>query len=168
MKGRLLSAALSAYLVLCTQTVFAQAPSENQFEDWRVSCRETETGRHCQLSQAVPLVEDGQAVVLLSVSRDEKTGQSYAVATTPAEVYLAPGIEIRVDGGRPFKVLYEFCNANGCYAGFKLSENVLRAFRRGIEAKVRVWAGKTKAVDLPISLRGFTAAFRHYQAEMSP
>lgn len=121
----------------------------------------------CQMVQSVSVSDGGRAVFLLSISPGHDAGANYAVVTVPVGVYLAPGIEIRVDRRRAFKVLYEICDRTGCHAGFKLSGPVLRAFRNGMDAKVRVWTAKTQAVEFAVSLRGFSAAYRYYQSEIS-
>jgi invasion protein IalB len=142
-------------------------PDEQVFTDWRVLCQPSGETSTCQMLQSASASEDGPTVFLLSISPGEDAGTSYAVVTVPVGVYLAPGIEIRVDRRRPFKVLYEICDLSGCHAGFKLSGSVLNAFRQGVDAKVRVWTAKTQAVEFPVSLRGFSAANRYYQEKIS-
>ena len=139
------------------------------FSDWQVLCHVTGDARSCQMLQSAPANKGGQAVLLLSVSPGQEgaSKNDYAVMTVPVGVYLAPGIEIRVDNKRPFKVLYEVCDRAGCHAGFKLSGAVLTAFQKGNEAKVRVWTAKSKAVEFPVSLKGFSNAYRHYRGEVS-
>lgn len=154
------------------QSAFAQPelnqPDEHVFTDWRVLCQSVEEATtDCQMLQSASTSADGPAVFLLSVSTGRDTGANYAVVTVPVGVYLTPGIEIRVDQHRPFKVLYEICDRAGCHAGFKLSGSVLNAFRQGVDAKVRVWTAKTQAVEFPVSLRGFSAAYRYYQDQVS-
>lgn len=161
-----------AALLIFGQSAFAQTepvqPDEQVFTDWRVLCQPSEeTKTTCQMLQSASASEDGLTVFLLSISPGEEDGASYAVVTVPLGVYLAPGVEIRVDRRRPFKVLYEICDRAGCHAGFKLSGSVLSAFRNGLDAKVRVWTAKTQAVEFPVSLRGFSAAYRHYQEQVS-
>ena len=139
------------------------------FSDWQVLCHFTGEARSCQMLQSAPASRGGQAVFLLSIApgQDSASNDDYAVMTVPVGVYLAPGIEIRVDNKRPFKVLYEVCDRAGCHGGFKLSGAVLTAFQKGIEAKVRVWTAKSKAVEFPVSLQGFSNAYRHYRGEVS-
>ncbi|WP_150526562.1 invasion associated locus B family protein [Roseibium sediminis] len=147
------------------------APSNDSevFSDWQVTCVPQGEGRACQMVQTAAASKGGQAIFLLSISRGQEgvSENDFAVMTVPVGVYLAPGIEIRVDNKRPFKVLYEVCDRAGCHAGFKLSGVVLTAFQKGIEAKVRVWTARSKAVEFPVSLRGFSNAYRHYRGEVS-
>jgi invasion protein IalB len=142
----------------------AEPPSAGEvFSDWRVLCQPVEQDVACQMIQSVAAEENGPPVFLLSVSDDEGTDQSYAVITVPVGVYLAPGIELHVDKRRPFKVLYEVCDQLGCHAGFRMNGDVLAAFRRGLEVKARVWTARDKAIDFPVSLRGFTAAYNRFR-----
>ena len=160
-----------AAIVILGQSAAAQTElaqfDEQVFKDWRVLCQSSSEAGTCQMLQSASASEGGPAVFLLSISPGEEAGTSYGVVTVPIGVYLASGIEIRVDRRRPFKVLYEICDRAGCHAGFRLSGSVLNAFRQGIDAKVRVWTGRSQAVDFPVSLRGFSAAYRHYQEQVS-
>jgi invasion protein IalB len=138
------------------------------FEDWRVLCQSADEHTICQMLQSASVTEDGTEAFLLSISPDQDGTTSSAVVTVPIGVYLAHGIEIRVDQRRPFKVLYEVCDrSSGCHAGFKLSGAALSAFKQGLEARVRVWTSNTQAVEFPVSLRGFSAAYSHYKSEIS-
>ncbi|WP_286906373.1 invasion associated locus B family protein [Roseovarius sp.] len=163
---RLYAAALTAGPLLLGHMSHAETralPEAEVFTDWRVLCQQGESGRTCQMLQSASAGNAAASVFLLSISPGQVAGTSYAVVTVPVGVYLAPGIEIRVDHRRPFKALYEICDRTGCHAGFKLSGKVLDAFRQGLDAKVRVWTGQSQAVEFPVSLRGFSAAYRYYQ-----
>ena len=165
-RGRLNQLAMSFGLILFQSAASAQVaepqPTEEVFSDWRVLCQPSKQGETCQMVQSAAAQTDGPPVFLMSVS--EATDQSYAVMTVPVGVYLAPGIELHVDNRRPFKVLYEVCDQLGCHAGFRLSGDVLSAFRRGLDVRARVWTARDKAVDFPVSLRGFIAAHNRLQA----
>lgn len=138
--------------------------SQTNFQDWQLDCVADVSGEDiCQLSQAAGVEDDDGSVFLLSISKGEDGRESFAVITVPLGVYLAPGVELRVDNRRPFRVLYEICDTQACYAGFEMSDQVLSAFRRGLDARFRVWVGREQAVEFPVSLRGFSAAWRTYE-----
>lgn len=151
---------------LSSGIAFAEDAAEVAFTDWRVTCQAVDAGKACQMLQTGAARGEGQDAFLLSISRNDDT--NYGVMTLPVGVYLRHGIELRVDQRRPFKVHYEVCDQTLCHAGFKLDGAVLRAFRQGLTATARVWVGSTQAVEFPISLRGFSAAFNYYQTETSP
>ena len=155
--------AIAAEPLIALAQVAEPQSTEEVFSDWRVLCQPVEEDVACQMMQSLAAEENGLPVFLLSVSGDEDSGQSYAVITVPIGVYLAPGIELHEDNRRPFKVLYEVCDQLGCHAGFRMGGDVLTAFQKGLEVRARVWTARDKAVDFPVSLRGFTAAYNRFK-----
>ncbi|WP_299288156.1 invasion associated locus B family protein [uncultured Tateyamaria sp.] len=148
-------------------TPVSASVDEQQFSDWRVVCSTGDAPKTCQLLQAAQAAPGAADVFLLTITPDA-AADDFAVITVPLGVYLVPGIEIQVDERRPFKVLFEICDQRACYAGFRLAGPVFAAFRQGLDAKVRVWTGREKAVEFPVSLRGFSAAMAHYEAQTAP
>lgn len=135
------------------------APAKDRvFGDWTLRCAAS-----CQMFQTASLAEGAQNTLLLSLAPGEGDGAYYGVLSVPLGVYLVPGTEIRVDRRRPFRVLYEICDHAACHAGFRLSGDVLAAFRKGLEAKVRVWVAREQAAEFTLSLRGFSDCFAALQ-----
>lgn len=143
------------------------AKSEAVFKDWRVVCSEADTANSCQMLQSRPATTGGDEIFLLSISKAAEAQNLSAVISVPLGVYLAPGVEIHLSGQRPFKVRYEICDQSSCHAGFQLKGAVLRSFKRGSEAKFRIWTAKSKAVEFPVSLQGFTAGFADLSARIA-
>jgi invasion protein IalB len=133
------------------------------FEDWQISCLTGAPPSQCQMLHTAAAQQDENLAFLLTVSARAEDQAHYGVITVPVGVYLANGIEIFVDGRRPFKVLFEICDQRGCYAGFRLDGEVLAAFRAGQSARFRVWTGRSEAVEFPVSLKGFTAGWTTFQ-----
>ena len=132
----------------------AAPPADRAFEDWTLRCAAT-----CQMFQTASLAGGAGSTLLLSIAPGEDGASQYGVLSAPLGVYLVPGVEIRVDDRRPFKVLYEICDGAACHAGFRLSGEVLAAFRQGLEAKVRVWVSRDQAAEFTLSLRGFSKGY---------
>jgi invasion protein IalB len=85
-------------------------------------------------------------------------GPAVAIVSIPLGGYIAPGIEMRVDGRRPYKLLVETCNPAGCHAGFPISGRLERELRSGRALRFRTWTAKDQPTDVTVSLRGFSAA----------
>lgn len=149
----------AAVLIAVLWAGFAFAAAETVFKDWRILCAQGDAAKTCQMLQSQPATTGGADVFLISLNQSEGTQDISAVVSVPLGVYLAPGIEIHVAGRRPFKVLYEICDQTSCHAGFKLKGSVLASFKKGSEAKFRVWTAKSKAVEFPVSLNGFSAGY---------
>ena len=104
-----------------------------------------------------------QASFALSITQNTEGSGATAVISVPLGVYLAHGILIDVDGGRPFQARYEICDRSTCFAGFQMSDRVLSAFKRGLNARLRVWVGRERAAVFEVSLKGFSAAWSALQ-----
>lgn len=110
---------------------------------------------NCRLAQHHAVADTKEALLIANVLVNEQ-GRPVAILSVPAGVYLAPGILIRVDSNKPFKLLYETCNPSGCHAGFELKPSVLNAFKRGAVAEIRFFNPQQKSIDVKVSLAGFT------------
>jgi Invasion associated locus B (IalB) protein len=67
---------------------------------------------------------DGHTVSLVEMLSSPKSQGAVAGVSVPKGVYLAPGIELKADGGQGFKLLYETCSENGGHAGYKVTGDI--------------------------------------------
>jgi invasion protein IalB len=81
-----------------------------------------------------------------------------AVVSVPRTVYLAPGIELKVDNGQGFKLLYETCNDQGCHAGYRVTGDIATALKKGQIAAHKIFDSAQKPTVLNASLKGFGKA----------
>lgn len=168
-------ALLCAGLVLApaalAETELSDASATETFEDWTLRCDVTEQGseepssasQRCQLIQTASAASGSDDVFLLSIASSAPGAPATAVVTLPLGVYLANDIHIYVDGRQAFVLRYEICDQSACYAGFEMQDALVSSWRRGIEARFRVWTGREQAVEFPVSLRGFTAAWAAFE-----
>lgn len=119
----------------------------------------TATPRDCKLVQRLAVKETGETVFMTTVLPAARKGQFVSILSAPPGGYLVPGMEMKIDNGQKYKVLFETCNAAGCHGGFEMGGTLLRQFQTGREATVRVWTTKAKSADVKISLSGFPKAF---------
>lgn len=152
--------AFVALAALAGSGVASQAQTETnsvleRFTDWELICPAEES---CRIAQRLAAPETGDTLFVISALPAREGGPLVGIVSVPLRGYLAPGIELRVDEGRAFRILYETCDPSGCHAGFPLEGEVLAAFRRGLDARFRVWTAQERPVDVGVSLRGFTRA----------
>jgi Invasion associated locus B (IalB) protein len=95
---------------------------------------------------------------MVSVLPAKQPGLEAAIISTPLGGYLAPGMELRIDKGRPARLLYETCNQAGCHGGFALTGRMREALFNGKRLQVRLWTAKEKPVDVEVSLNGLAPA----------
>ena len=67
---------------------------------------------------------------------------------------------IQVDDGEIHSFEIERCLQSGCKAGFPLAEDMVRSFKRGLVAEVVMRDASRRPITIPVSLRGFTAAYQ--------
>jgi invasion protein IalB len=147
--------------------VWAQSPpvaaaatgSVERIGDWELVCPAPATTSKpaCRLIQnhAAP---NGQTALLVTVLASDKAKGPVAVVSVPRGVYLAPGIEMKIDGGPSFKLLYETCDETGCHAGYKVAGDIATALKKGKLADHKVFDSKQQPVSVPVSLTGFGKA----------
>jgi len=154
----------------------AQESSElHRFGDWEVLCGSLAAAelprtasasnaatRGCRAVQRLTIKETGEAVFILSVLPGDKAGL-VAIASIPLGGYLVPGIEVAVDGKKPYKLLIETCTSGGCHAGFLLTGQISKDMRAGKSASFRIWSSKSQSSDVKVSLNGLADALSYLE-----
>lgn len=134
-------------------------PSAMRFGGWEFSCSLRGEATSCRAIQRLVEKERGETVFLATILPAEQKGHYVGIFSAPLGGYLTPGMELKVDRGKPFRVLFETCNAAGCHGGFEMSGRVLKEMRSGKELAVRLWTTKNRPVDIKVTLEGFVQAF---------
>lgn len=137
--------------------------------DWEQRCIKAAEGEaeDCSIYQ---LLRDGggQPVSEITIaSLDDGrvvNGQALVAGITvvaPLETLLTQQLTLSVDGGDAQRYPFTFCNRGGCLARIGFTQAEVDAFKRGNAANLRLVpaAAPDQAVDLQISLSGFTAGF---------
>ncbi|MGJ8545501.1 MAG: invasion associated locus B family protein [Sulfitobacter sp.] len=143
-----------------------QPYTRENFDEWELRCIKGEEGAEadepCQMYQ---LLDDGEGVPVAEVSlfRLPGSGKAEAGATivVPLETSLPQQLNIAVDGGKPRRYPYAFCNPVGCYARLGLTPADVTAFKNGAKATITIVPALApdQKVLLNLSLKGFTAAY---------
>ena len=147
----------------------AEVPKIQRFGDWEVVCNAADQGsaspsgnqppveKACKAVHRLTVQDTNETVFVLTILPGERDF-SVAIVSVPLGGYIVPGIELSVDGGKPYKLLIETCTTAGCHAGFTLEGRVDKELRSGKRASFRVWTSKTKPTDVSVSLIGFADA----------
>ncbi len=101
--------------------------------------------------------EKVQRIMSTAIGHFGKDRRLSVLFTVPLGVFLPAGLRLKVDGHDDTKRLpYQFCNRDGCRAGFVLDEPWFGLFKGGLKATVTVRMPGGKDVTVPLSLKGFT------------
>lgn len=130
-----------------------------RFQDWTARCEKPDDKRpqRCFIFQVIKDKKSDQPLLQMAVGYLPENNQPAAIYTVPLGVALIKGISIKIDNQELGRVAYETCIQGGCIAGFLLTPERLEAFKRGSKSQLTLYDATGKAIDLEISLKGFTA-----------
>jgi len=146
---------------LVPATALAEPKNGQVFQDWAVRCQKNPQNpavEVCLIAHAAINAETQKPVMQMEVALVGQEATPVAVITVPLLVRLPPGVRLQIDAGQPMSIPYELCNPEGCKARFQLDETILAAFRKGTGGKVAVQVPPAREIEIPFSLKGFTAA----------
>lgn len=148
--------------VLLTWIVVASAaPEDGQtFKDWQMRCdKPTEPEKEsCFMYQNLMLKEGSRQLLNVAVAYPPNQRIPVAILTIPLGISLPPGISVKVDDGEAIRLAVEYCVQQGCKTALRLNEKWLGLFKAGHQAQVTFHDGTRRAITVPVSLNGFTAA----------
>ena len=150
------------WLIFCfTNPVYAKPEHGKKFKDWTVACEKLPTSGEeiCNIVQNVTNDSD-KVVMQIAIGYRPKSEEVQALITLPLGVVLQPGIELTAGTAKPFRVPYSVCVQHGCVAITKLSDEVIKGMQAGSKGSVKFAAARQQVVEIPVSLSGFTAAFK--------
>lgn len=176
----------SFFWVLCAalflSSIDTAAATSTRFDDWELICPEgktatekspVETGkdparltslatpesdRSCRLQQAQAVSGGKDVVFLFNIVMQRK--KTVAIISTPLNVYLPAGLELRIDGGGVRRAVFETCNVTGCHAGFALDGALLAGLRRGKALVVTLKDSKISKIPVRVSLTGIASGLK--------
>lgn len=133
------------------------------FDKWEQRCMKKADGSDpCQLYQ---LLQDanGNDVAEISFFNLPTGSQAAAGATfmAPLETLLTANVKIGIDGRQPKVYPFSFCTKVGCVARMGFTTEEMASLKKGTTATLTIVpaAAADKVVDLPLTLKGFTAGY---------
>lgn len=139
----------------------AEKPAETKkFDDWVVACGvpKDATKKVCQAVQTLTNKEDGKRVMQIMVGYPNEGAEPIAVFVLPLGYLLQAGGKFELDGKEIGVLGAERCVQTGCIVPLQLDKDMLAKFKAGTGGKIVVMIAKDRTIDLPVSLKGFSAA----------
>lgn len=136
-----------------------------RFDDWLVRCDQDqgEPERCFMVQNVLAQNDEGKRIPLLNViiGHGQTDGEQITVMqfTVPLGLYLPSGIAFDVGQGEPVRIAIEVCTNKACVARYRLDEATRIAMQKGDRATVQLVQANRKAIDVPVSLKGFTKAY---------
>lgn len=142
----------------------AQNPHGKIYDSWRIQCNSaTGAPSACRMFQNVVVKDSREPILRFFVGYTEESTAPIGLFVVPLGINLPSGITLKIDDGQTYELTVEVCLPNGCQVRFGFDENFLNLFRRGNGATVSFFGGNRQPFDIPVSLKGFTAALEAIQ-----
>ncbi len=174
-----IASTLSLLAVLAASPAFAQdaATADNVFPtseeiadetngvvahhgDWEIRCNPD--GENCRLFQAGFDVDGNEiANISLQTLPEGSAAVLGVVVVTPLLTLLPRGVTMGVDEGVPASYPYSWCDRQGCFARFGMTQGQVDSMKAGNAAYLSLYTivDQSKEIRADVSLVGFTAAF---------
>lgn len=143
----------------------AQNPHGQVFDSWRVQCNSaTGAPSACRMFQNVVLKESREPILQFFVGFPDQSKFPVGLFVVPLGIHLPSGVRLTIDDGQAYELSVEVCLPQGCQIRFGFDDNFLALFKRGSGATVSFFGGaKRQPYNVPVSLKGFTAALAAVQ-----
>jgi invasion protein IalB len=135
--------------------------------DWNIACNKKTS--ECAIGQNVE--QNGQRIASIwghPVDKGDAVVGLYL--SLPANVDLSSGVIISIDGKKPLKYGYHFCEPNFCNVSVGLSQQTLSEYQKGTTGEVSFYLANSPTVrhSFKFSLRGFSSALKEVRKRGYP
>lgn len=161
-RARLGGSALLAGVLLGLAALAGAQEATRTFDDWTLSCGTPQGSdkEMCSAAQVVQNKETEKSLLAAVVGYIPGTQDMAMEFTVPLGVILPAGIRLQVDDSEEIgRAPYLMCTPQGCTGIWKLEDQAVAALKKGLTLKVIVLNSQQRPVAVPVSLRGFTAAY---------
>lgn len=128
------------------------------FEDWQVICTAAASKPNCVIRQT-QAQQNGQRVLEVALAPAKDKGAVMGALSLPFGLALARGVTLQVDDAAPGEPLaFSTCMPSGCIVPLELDTATVATLNKGTSLKLAATSIENKAVQFPVSLKGFAAA----------
>lgn len=126
---------------------------------WTLRCEALGAHHECILLQNLVLGASGQTVLQFAIGYAPGDPTPTVLMSLPLGIALPPGVTIRIDDGKPATFPVERCEPAGCRAGMKLRQQTIDQLSAGHELTITFYDAEREAIEVPVSLAGFSSGF---------
>jgi invasion protein IalB len=128
------------------------------YDSWRLACPAISAKQgSCALGQDIVNSQNGTSIAHLVLLKAD--GKLTLSITVPHNVLLDPGLGLQFGKERFDAFPYETCEARGCIVLMPADDKLIAKLSSNQDARLVLASIEGKAVALPISLKGFAAAW---------
>ena len=151
-------------LVQASKPAIGEGYLREKYGEWELRCIKAEVMKdeECRVFNFL-VDQDGNTIAQLDMQFLSTGGKAVAGVdiATPLGSLLTAQVVLKIDAGKAKRYPYTWCDQQGCYARFGMTQEEIEAMKRG--AKANVIISSVSAPDQPLSmdlsLSGFTAVW---------
>ena len=135
------------------------------YKDWVKRCASEGTFKdRCYISQQLSLNDTGEPLFNITVGYPLNEKQPLVLVSTPLGVYLPAGVEMKVDDLEPHRIVFAYCNTEGCHGYYRMPAKLVTEFKQGRWLRVTFLDGTRRGHQFDVSLNGFTASLKSLES----
>ncbi len=135
--------------------------SMTSYQDWRTACPPASVKEQsCQVIEEMLDNNTRAPVVRIAITKEEN--KEVIGITLPLGVALEPGLKLTLGKDAALDVPFRTCSAVGCFAVMPVTDKLMASFKAAEDGKITAYGLDGKAVDIPMSFKGYSDALRAY------
>ena len=151
-------------LVQASKPAFGEGYLREKYGEWELRCIKAEVMKEEECRVFNFLVDqDGNTIAQLDMQALSAGGKAVAGVdiATPLGSLLTAQVVLKIDAGKAKRYPYTWCDQQGCYARFGMTQEEIDAMKRGAKANVTILsvAAPDQPLSMDLSLSGFTAVW---------
>jgi invasion protein IalB len=129
---------------------------------WITQCTKEgqQKDRDCKIEQTIILKKTQQRILSVIVRVPAESPNPAMMIHLPLGFFLPNGVSLQLDQEVSLNLNVQTCDANGCYCGTPISENMLVAMKTGNRMMVSFQSLAKETVSIPVPLAGFAIAYQ--------
>ncbi|MDG1236768.1 MAG: invasion associated locus B family protein [Amylibacter sp.] len=151
-------------LVQASKPAIGEGYLREKYGEWELRCIKAEVMKEEECRVFNFLVDqDGNTIAQLDMQVLSAGGKAVAGVdiATPLGSLLTAQVVLKIDAGKAKRYPYTWCDQQGCYARFGMTQEEIDAMKRGAKANVTILsvAAPDQPLSMDLSLSGFTAVW---------
>ena len=154
----------SEELVQASKPAIGEGYLREKYGEWELRCIKAEVMKdeECRVFNFL-VDQDGNTIAQLDMQFLSTGGKAVAGVdiATPLGSLLTAQVVLKIDAGKAKRYPYTWCDQQGCYARFGMTQEEIDAMKRGAKANVTILsvAAPDQPLSMDLSLSGFTAVW---------
>ena len=151
-------------LVQASKPAIGEGYLREKYGEWELRCIKAEVMKdeECRVFNFL-VDQDGNTIAQLDMQVLSEGGKAVAGVdiATPLGSLLTAQVFLKIDAGKAKRYPYTWCDQQGCYARFGMTQEEIEAMKRGAKANVIISsvAAPDQPLSMDLSLSGFTAVW---------